>query len=155
MEGVQLSDTDFNYLKNGSSFDITDTAGEGFDIFWHAPHHWYKGVNDYKNQVKYFFPSITETEPLSTALHSRKSLLSELLYMENTGVYAIDAVVGEVIGEDVITTASNTNSYKMDVRGMKQVRWPGLNHARLGGVFTDENNRVLSTFIMSVSHYLF
>ena len=54
MEGVQLSDTDFNYLKNGSSFDITDTAGEGFDIFWHAPHHWYKGVNDYKNQVKYF-----------------------------------------------------------------------------------------------------
>jgi len=72
--------------------------------------------------------------------------------MENTGVYAIDAVVGEVIGEDVITTASNTNSYKMDVRGMKQVRWPGLNHARLGGVFTDENNRVLSTFIMSVSH---
>ena len=155
MEGVQLSDTDFNYLKNGSSFDITDTAGEGFDIFWHAPHHWYKGVNDYKNQVKYFFPSITETEPLSTALHSRKSLLSELLYMENTGVYAIDAVVGEVIGEDVITTASNTNSYKMDVRGMKQVRWPGLNHARLGGVFTDENNRVLSTFIMSVSHTYF
>ena len=75
-------------------------------------------MNDYKNQVKYFFPSITETEPLSTALHSRKSLLSELLYMENTGVYAIDAVVGEVIGEDVITTASNTNSYKMDVRGM-------------------------------------
>ena len=56
MEGVQLSDTDFNYLKNGSSFDITDAAGEGFDIFWHAPHHWYKGVNDYKNQVKYFFP---------------------------------------------------------------------------------------------------
>ena len=47
MEGVQLSDTDFNYLKNGKgSFDITDTAGEGFDIFWHAPHHWYKGVND-------------------------------------------------------------------------------------------------------------
>lgn len=21
---------------------------------------------------------------------------------------------------------------------MKQVKWPGLNHARLGGVFTDE-----------------
>lgn len=27
MEGVQLSDTDFNYLKDGSSFDVADTAG--------------------------------------------------------------------------------------------------------------------------------
>lgn len=44
----------FQLPENGSSFDITDAAGEGFDIFWHAPHHWYKGVNDYKNQVKYF-----------------------------------------------------------------------------------------------------
>lgn len=155
MEGVQLSDADFNYLNDGSSFDVADTAGEGFDIFWHAPHYWYKGVNDYKNQVKYFIPSVTESEPISTALHSSKLMLSELLYKENTGVYANDAVVGEIMGEDVIATASNTNSYKMDVKGMKQVRWPGLNHARLGGVFTDENNRVLGTFIMSVSHTYF
>lgn len=155
MEGVQLSDTDFNYLNNGSSFDVADTAGEGFDIFWHAPHFWYKGVNDYKNQVKYFIPSTTDAEPLSTALHSSKAKLSELLYMENTGVYASDAVVGEVMGADVIATASNTNSYKMNVEGMKQVRWPGMNHARLGGVFTDANNKVLGVFIMSVSHTYF
>ena len=43
----------------------------------------------------------------------------------------------------------------MDVKGMKQVRWPGVNHARLGGVFTDENNRVTGTFIMNVSHAYF
>ena len=155
MEGVQLSDTDFNYLKDGSSFDVADTAGEGFDIFWHAPHYWYKGVNDYKNQVKYFITSVTENEPISTALHSKKAKLSELLYRENTGVYANDAVIGEVMSEDVISTASNTNSYKMDVKGMKQVKWPGLNHARLGGVFTDESNCVLGIFIMSVSHTYF
>lgn len=155
MEGVQLSDTDFNYLKDGSSFDVADTAGEGFDIFWHAPHYWYKGVNDYKNQVKYFITSVTENEPISTALHSKKAKLSELLYKENTGVYANDAVIGEVMSEDVISTASNTNSYKMDVKGMKQVKWPGLNHARLGGVFTDESNCVLGIFIMSVSHTYF
>ena len=155
MEGVQVSDTDFNYLKDGSSFDVSDSAGEGFDIFWHAPHHWYKGVNDYKNQTKYYIPSVTESEPLSTALHSKKAKLSELLYRENTGVYASDAVVGEILSEDVIATASNTNSYRMDVKGMKQVRWPGLNHARLGGVFTDENNRAISIFIMSVSHTYF
>ena len=155
LEGVQLSDEDFNYLKNGNSFDITDSAGEGFDIFWHAPHHWYKGVNDYKNQAKYFIPSTTEEEPLSTAQNTRKQKLSEMLYRENTGVYASDAVAGELMGEDVISTAANTNSYRMDVKGMKQVRWPGVNHARLGGVFTDENNRVTGTFIMNVSHAYF
>ena len=70
-------------------------------------------------------------------------------------MYANDAVIGEVMSEDVISTASNTNSYKMDVKGMKQVKWPGLNHARLGGVFTDEGNCVLGIFIMSVSHTYF
>ena len=105
--------------------------------------------------MKYFITSVTENEPISTALHSKKAKLSELLYKENTGVYANDAVIGEVMSEDVISTASNTNSYKMDVKGMKQVKWPGLNHARLGGVFTDESNCVLGIFIMSVSHTYF
>ena len=71
LEGVQLSDEDFNYLKNGNSFDITDSAGEGFDIFWHAPHHWYKGVNDYKNQAKYFIPSTTEGGTAVDRAHSK------------------------------------------------------------------------------------
>ena len=155
LEGVQISDTNFNYLADGSSFDNTDTAGEGFDIMWHAPHHWYKGVNDYKNQVKYIFYSTTDNEPISTANIRKSYKLSELLYAENMGVYVDETTVGQDIGSNVMATTSNTNAYRMDVEGMKQVRWPGLNHARLGGVFTDADGKVLGTFNMSVSNTYF
>lgn len=155
MEGVQLSDTDFGYLNSGESFDNADQAGEGFDIFHHLPHHWYKGVNDYKNQKKYILYSTTDDEPLSTVNKSVKAMLSELLYAENTGVYADEAQVGETIDDTVIATASNTNAYRMDVEGMKQARWPGLNHARLGAVFTDADGKIVGSFIMQVSHTYF
>lgn len=155
MEGVQLSDTDFNYLANGSSFDNSDSAGEMFDIMWHAPHHWYKGVNDYKNQVKYIIYSTTESEPISTASNRTTAKLSTLLYAENTGVYVDEATVGSLMDEDVMASTSNTNAYRMDVEGMKQVRWPGLNHARLGGVFVDEKGVVVGKFNMSVTHAYF
>ena len=108
MEGVQLSDTDFGYLNSGESFDNSDKAGEGFDIFHHLPHHWYKGVNDYKNQDKYILYSTTDDEPLSTANKSVKAMLSELLYLENAGVYADEAQIGEMI-DDTIAVSSNTD----------------------------------------------
>lgn len=155
MEGVQLSDENFNYLANGESFDVSDQAGEGFDIFHHLPHFWYKGVNDYKTQKKHYFFSTTEEEPLSTADKRVKAMLSELLYAENTGIYADEAEVGAMIDDSVIATASNTNAYRMDVEGMKQVRWPGMNHARLGAVFTDADGRIVGTFNMQVSHTYF
>lgn len=155
MEGVQLSDDDFNYLANGESFDVSDQAGEGFDIFHHLPHFWYKGVNDYKTQRKHYFFSTTDKEPLSTADKRVKAMLSELLYAENTGIYADEAETGAMIDDSVIATASNTNAYRMDVEGMKQVRWPGMNHARLGAVFTDADGRIVGKFNMQVSHTYF
>ena len=155
MEGRQLSDTDFNRLINGETFDVGDSAGEGFDIFHHLPHFWYKGVNDYKNQVKYIFHSMTDNEPLTTVGKKKEAMLSELLYAENTGIYADEAQEGETIGDNIITTAANVNAYRMDVEGMKQVRWPGLNHARLGAVFTDASGKIVGKFIMMVSHTYF
>ena len=150
-----MSDADFNNLASGESFDVGDSAGEGFDIFHHLPHFWYKGVNDYKNQAKYIIHSTTESEPLSTAHNRKEAQLSELLYAENTGVYADEATVGKALDESVIATAANANVYRMDVEGMKQVRWPGLNHARLGAVFTDANGKIVGKFIMMVSHTYF
>ena len=155
MEGVQLSDSNSNYLVTGESFDVGDSAGEGFDIFHHLPHFWYKGVNDYKNQQKYIIHSTTENEPLSTVTNKKEAMLSALLYAENTGVYADEAEVDATIDENVITTAANVNAYRMDVEGMKQVRWPGLNHARLGAVFTDDNGKIVGKFNMMVSHTYF
>lgn len=155
MEGRQLSDADFNKLANGETFDVGDSAGEGFDIFHHLPHFWYKGVNDYKNQKKYIFHSTTDNESLTTFGKKKEALLSEILYAENTGVYADDAQVGASIDESTIAMAANVNTYRMDVEGMKQVRWPGLNHARLGAVFTDASSKIVGKFIMMVSHTYF
>ena len=155
MEGKQLSDADFNKLVNGETFDVGDSAGEGFDIFHHLPHFWYKGVNDYKNQVKYIFHSTTDNEPLTTVGKKKEAMLSEILYAENTGVYADEAQVGTSIDESTIATAANVNTYRMDVEGMKQVRWPGLNHARLGAVFADADGKIVGKFVMQVSHTYF
>ena len=151
----QISDTDFGYLKNGDSFDNADQAGEGFDIFHHLPHHFYKGLCDYKTQKKYIFYSTTDEVPLSTVSKSIRAMLSEILYQENAGVYADEAENGKLIDDTIIATTSNTNAYRMDVEGMKQVRWPGLNHARLGAVFTDADGKVVGSFNMMVSHTYF
>ena len=69
-------------------------------------------------------------------------------------MYVNDAYVGTDV-DDSISTAANMNTYRMDVEGMKQVRWPGINMANLGGVFTDENGKVIKTFKMSISNAQF
>ena len=98
---------------------------------------------------------MTDNEPLTTVGKKKEAMLSELLYAENTGIYADEAQEGETIGDNIITTAANVNAYRMDVEGMKQVRWPGLNHARLGAVFTDASGKIVGKFIMMVSHTYF
>ena len=154
MEGEELDDNDFNFLCDGSGIDLTDNAGEGYDIMWHLCHCWYKGINDFKNQVKYYVWSTTRNEPISTASKCVRKAISELLYRENCGVYINDAYVG-VDADDVIATTANVNTYRMDVEGMKQVRWPGVNMSNLGCVFTDENGKVIEKFKMSVSNAQF
>ena len=154
MEGEELDDNDFNFFADGSSIDLTDNAGEGYDIMWHLCHCWYKGINDYKNQAIYYVWSHCVNEPISTASKCVRKAIGDLLYKENCGVYVNDAYVGTDV-DDSISTAANMNTYRMDVEGMKQVRWPGINMANLGGVFTDENGKVIKTFKMSISNAQF
>lgn len=154
MEGEELDDMDFNFLCDGSSIDLTDNAGEGYDIMWHLCHLWYKGVNDFKNQVKYYVWSTTRKEPISTASKCVRKAIAELLYRENAGVYVNDAYVGTDVN-DVVATTANMNVYRMDVEGMKQVRWPGINMANIGCVFTDADGKVIDKFKMSVSNAQF
>ena len=154
MEGEELDDNDFNFFADGSSIDLTDNAGEGYDIMWHLCHCWYKGINDYKNRAIYYVWSHCVNEPISTASKCVRKAIGDLLYKENCGVYVNDAYVGTDV-DDSISTAANMNTYRMDVEGMKQVRWPGINMANLGGVFTDENGKVIKTFKMSISNAQF
>lgn len=152
MKCEQLSDDDYNYMADGSSIDLTDSSGLGFDIMKHIPSHWYKGVNDFKNQKKYSIRSICESEPISTATNITRKKLKEILVEANTGLVLSRNVVG---GSAVRTTNSAMSVYCMDVEGMKQVRWPGINSAELCCVFLDSEDKIISRFQMAVSHSLF
>lgn len=152
MKCRQLSDADYNYFADGTQLDLSDTSGEGFDIMKRLKPYWYKGVNDYKNQQKHFFASSQENEPMSTANKITRKKLSEILLQELSSVFVSGNSVGSPL---VITENANHNTYSMDVEGMKQVRFPGVNSSAVGGAFVDENDNVVSLFNMYVTHSLF
>ena len=154
-----ISDNSYSQLADGTSYDPSDMAGEGFDVMKHIPKHHYKGINDYKNQLKYTCFSMLSTEPLSTcALNADGTLrrirkkLSQILVKELSAIVTTDVVAG---GTYALSDNPNMNVYAIDVDGMKQVRWPGLNNAQIGAVFLDEDGKVISKYNMSVSNSLF
>ncbi len=147
----QLSDRNYGYYADGSVFDPTDAAGENYDVMKLLPEYWYKGVNDMKNQRKYFFISSLDREPRSTANNIRRAALSTLLTETNAAVL-IDAATG---GTHSTTYSPTNNVYTFEVEGMKQVRFPGVNSDTLGAVFLDAENKVVSTFNMHVTHEYF
>lgn len=152
MKCRQLSDDNYNFYADGTELDLSDTSGEGFDIMKRLQPYWYKGVNDYKNQQKHFFASSQDSEPISTANRIIRKKLSEILVQELSSVFVNSNNVGSPL---VITENSNHNTYSIDVEGMKQVRFPGVNSSSVGGAFVDENNNVVSLFNMHVTHSLF
>ena len=152
MKCKQLSDENYNYFEDGSEINLKDTTGEGFDIMKRLQPYWYKGVNDFKNQQKHFFVSSQEAEPATTVTKITRKMLSELLDRESASVF----LSGNKIGEPLqVADNSNHNTYSIDVEGMKQVRFPGVNSNVIGGAFVDTNDYVVSLFNMYVTHSLF
>ncbi len=157
-EGVQISDTNYQKLADGTDFDYKDSAGEGWDVMMLLPHCWYKGVNDFKNQKKYIFWSSNKEEPLSTAKNITRKTLSDMVYAASSVINVGSITEGEsVMATDAafVTSSANYNIHRINVKGMKQVRWPGLNSAVVGAVFTDKNNLCLSTYNMAISNSMF
>ena len=153
LELRRLSRTNFNFMLNGSEIDLSDVAGAGYDIMHVLGHGWYKGVNDFKNQDKYYVWSSCDNEPLSTSNVRKILRLGDLLYSESQGVYISEGE--EYEGTDVadlLGQASNVNVYRVDVEGMKQVRWPGMNNQTMGCVFTDAEGKIVGVFQMAVSN---
>lgn len=152
MHCVKLANDDYNFLADGTSVDLTDSSGMGYDFFKTIPNHWYKGVNDYKNQEKYGFRSICKDRPIATWEKINRSKLANLLVEANAALVVTAMSVG-----DTPTTSLNANMsvYQIDVRGMKQVRWPGINNNDLGCVFLDADGKIMSTFKMAVSNSQF
>lgn len=156
-EGVPISDTNYRQMPDGTDFDYKDELGTGFDVMMRCPHLWYKGVNDFKAQKKYIFWSSLATEPISTARNIVRKKLSACVYDTNKTVQTTDAVVGTstLDTDGVIADTPNYNIYRVDVSGMKQVRWPGLNHSIIGAVFTNAAGVIVGKFNLAVSNTMF
>lgn len=151
-----IMDTNYNLMADGSEYDPTDQAGVGFDIMLGFGLYWYKGVNDFKNQKKYFFACSYSTQPLSTATKTNRKKLSACLVNALSCIYTVDNNTPLSQGSSyAITDNANNNVYEIDVEGMKQVRWPGLNNSQIGAVFVDANDKVISTFNMAISNSQF
>ena len=144
----QVSDSDYAYMADGTEWDPTDSTGAGYDVMKRMKPYWYKGVNDFKNQQKHFFLSCSEDEPLSTAEKCVRTKLADCLRSKEHGLDTTKLVTG---GAYALAELSGHNVYAVDVEGMKQVRWPGMNDATYGAVFTDEEDKVVGTFNMAVS----
>lgn len=147
----QLDDTNYGQLANGTEIDPADTADMGFDIMKRLQPYFYKGVNDFKNQKKYFFISSLDTEPLSTASVCKRTKLSACLRQSLSCVYTSVNNVPLKAGDSYSLTENAIHDvYEVDVEGMKQVRFPGVNNNIIGAVFVDGNDKVVGTFNMIV-----
>lgn len=147
-----LLDDDYNYMANGTSIDLTDSSGMEYDIFKHIPSHYYKGVNDFKNQTKYSLRSICTEEPISTATQVKRAYLPDLVVETNAALILSENPIGSV---PVTSLNAAMSVYEMDVQGMKQVRWPGINNDNLGCVFLNAEGKIIAQFKMSLSHAQF
>lgn len=152
MHCVKLSNDDYNFLADGTSVDLTDSSGMGYDFFKSIPDNWYKGVNAFKNQLKYGFRSICKDRPIATWQNINRRHLGDILVEANAALVVSAMSAGEI---PTTTLNANMNVYQIDVRGMKQVRWPGINNEDLGCVFLDADGKIMSIFKMAVSNSQF
>ena len=156
-EGVKMSESDYKKLKDGSDFDYSDSIGSGNDAMMRIPHLWYKGINDYKNQKKYIAWSSLSTEPISSASRINRKKLSAILLKENAAIMVANITEGSstLATSGVLSDTANHNTYQIDVEGMKQVRWPGMNNEAIGACFLDESGVIVSKFNMAIANSLF
>ena len=147
----QFSDSNIQEFADGTSASTADNAGTGYDVFLGFPHYWYKGINDYVNRKKYYVLSTTTEKPLSTATTVLRQKLSELLYKKDANLYTTSYAAGDTFSDELLQNSTANNVYKMNVSGMKQVRWPGFSDSAIGGVFVDKSGTVISTITTNVS----
>lgn len=143
----RLDDDDYNKLESQEAIDLTDSSGMGYDIYKHIPNHWYKGVNDFKNNKKLSFRSICIDEPLTTVNKIIRLGVADTIIAEYSALMFANNPIG---GEPVFSETADTHVGSVSVDGMKQVRWPGVNNEFYGAMFLDADGKVMSEFRMSV-----
>lgn len=156
-EGVKISEENYHNLVNGEEFDYKDKAAGGYDVMMRCPALWYKGINDFKNQKKYIAWSSLEGKPISSAKKTTRKTLSDILLKANTGVMSENITENEsTLGSaGVLADVLNVDTYKIDVEGMKQVRYPGMNNSTIGACFVNADGLIISKYNMTIGNMLF
>ena len=153
-EGVRISETNYRQLYDGTDFDYSDQLDDGFDVMMRFPNCWYKGVNDFKNHKKYLFWSSVPNEPISSARRIIRKRLADIISHASRTIQTIDVHEGvdtlETAG--IVTETPSCNVYRIDVTGMKQVRWPAMNSSSTGSVFLDANGVIIKAFNLAVAN---
>jgi len=151
----ELSRQNYAKLANGSNADHTGSSSVlERDGFLYVPHYWYKGVNDYKNARKYFLPSFKTTQPKSSATVTTRLALTELTKIADRLPLNSRHSVGDAIDESLFFTTDSLDTYKVEVKGMKQVRFPGYldKTDKLGCcLFTDDFDNIIQIFTFQMT----
>ncbi len=151
-EGTRMSNDTYTKYADGSTLNNGDVSGDE-DAMMRIPHCWYKGINDFKNEKKYICWSSLTSEPLSTATKVNRDTLSNLLYAEGkyVDVRKVTAFTTTVDTDTIWASNGNYSTYAIDVKGMKQVRWPGVNSSIIGCIFVNAAGVVVKTFSFASS----
>ncbi len=154
---VKVTGSEYGSGVGYDNNELADTLGNGDDAMMRFPHCWIKGINDFKNQKKYVAWSFLSHEPISTATRIIRRTLADIIKQTESALQVTDIVAGTSVleGGGFISASTGNNVYSMDVEGMKQVRWPGLNHASVGACFLDEDGVIISKYNMAIANDMF
>ena len=149
---TKISETSYRQFPDGTTFDSHDPLGEGYDCFMYIPHFWYKGINDYKNQEKHTLLSSLKNMPANTWTNKRQSVLSDIMFSDHKGLLMEDIAIGDTFSsEDHLAQLNSCATYRMDVEGMKQVRYVGMNSAVYGSVFVNAAGEVIQKDVLAIA----
>lgn len=154
MNCIPLDETNYAKLADGRVLDNTYDKGE-YDAFMLIPHYWYKGVNEFKSEKKHFFLSTEPDMPISSAKEQRRMNLDSILFQAgcsvctdstDSGIYDAEGNLKIDASTTFVRTNSSYNAYRLNVEGMKLVRWPGIASSRIGAIFVDGTGTVIDTY---------
>ena len=146
---AQLDDEDSSkYALDGSAANLKgdrdESAADEGDVYMFEPHYWYKGINDYLNNKKYQAYSSNTTTPQDAGKDSVKVLLSALTFFEGRGLAVSNMSAGATV-EDGLASYASYNVYKIDVSGVKVIRFPACVSGTYGAAFANSAGECVST----------
>lgn len=144
----QLDDTNRAKYYDGTAANLKgdrdETSTDEGDVFMYEPRYWYKGINDYLNNKKYHAYSSLVSMPQDAGLQSVKVALADLDKFEGMGLAITNLVEGSTV-EDSLKTYDTYNVYKINVEGLKMIRWVGIASGTYCSAFADAEGKCISS----------